>query len=211
MKERRRARILVVGGHSRKIGKTCLAVDLIRAFPEAAWTAVKITQHGHGLFAQEGENPRGGPTEPAAALDEEHDRSNQTDSSRFLVAGASRSFWLRVKQSRLEEGLALLRAELDKPGNVILESNTVLQFLKPSLYLLVLDPLQDDFKPSARSAFDQADALVLRSPWRASPWRSVPQELVEAKPRFLQQFGEPLPAGLREFVRERFFSSGKAE
>lgn len=211
MKERRRVRILVVGGHTRGVGKTSLVVDLIRAFPEAAWTAVKITQHGHGLFADGGENFRGGPNEYAAALHEEHDSSNQTDTSRFLVAGAARSFWLRLKQGRLEEGFALLRSELDKFGNVILESNTVLQFLKPSLYLLVLDPLQDDFKSSARSAFDHADALVLRSPLGVSPWQRLPRELVEAKPRFLQQLGEPLPAGLQDFVRERFFCSARAE
>jgi hypothetical protein len=112
----------------------------------------------------------------------------------------------------MEEALAMLRGEFEKPGNVILESNTALQFLKPALYLVVLDPLQEDFKSSARSVLDQADALVLRSPLEASPWKSVPQRLLEEKPRFLQRLGEPLPANLEDFVRERFFSApGKAE
>ena len=50
------ARLLVVGGHTRNIGKTALVVDLIRAFPEAAWTAVKITQYGHGVCSISGED-----------------------------------------------------------------------------------------------------------------------------------------------------------
>ena len=32
-------RILVVGGHTRNIGKTQLVVEIIRAFPQARWTA----------------------------------------------------------------------------------------------------------------------------------------------------------------------------
>lgn len=206
-----KARILAVGGHTRNIGKTSLVVDLIHAFPEAEWTAVKITQHGHGSFADNGENSGGDLCERAAALDEEHDRSNRTDTSRFLAAGAAHAVWLRVKLGHLEEGLALLRAELERPGNIILESNTALQFLKPSLYLLVLDPLREDFKTTARSALPHADAFVLRSPLKASPWRGVPQELLEARPKFLQPLGEPLPAGLRDFVRERFIAAEKAE
>ncbi len=211
MSERTKARILVVGGHSRKIGKTCLAVDLIRAFPEAAWTAVKITQHGHGLFADSAGDHGGSPSERAVALDEEHDGSNRTDTSRFLVAGAARALWLRVKRGRMEEALALLRTVLDNPGNVILESNTALQFLKPSLYLVVLDPMRGDFKSSARSALDQADAFVLRAPLESSSWESVPQGFFEAKRKFLQPLGEPLHTNLRDFVRERFFYPEKAE
>jgi hypothetical protein len=210
-RESAKARVLAVEGHSRNIGKTSLAVDLIRAFPEAAWTAVKITQHGHGIIADSVENCAGAPSEHAAVLDEEHDRSNHTDTSRFLVAGASRALLLRVKHGRMEEALELLRTEIEKPGNVILESNTVLQFLKPSLYLVVLNPLQEDFKSSTRSALDQADAFVLRSPLKSSPWEGIRQRLLEAKPKFLQRLGEPLPAGLMEFVRERFFFPEKAE
>lgn len=206
-----KARVLAVGGHSRNIGKTCLVVDLIRAFPEAAWTAVKITQHGHGLFADSAGDHGGALTERAVALDEEHDRSNRTDTSRFLVAGAARALWLRVNQGRMEEALTLLRAVLDKPGNVILESNTALQFLKPSLYLVVLDPKQEDFKSSTRSTLERADAFVLRSPLEHSPWESVPQGFLEAKPKFLQRLGEQLHTNLKNFVLERFFHPEKAE
>jgi hypothetical protein len=35
---------VVVGGHSRNIGKTSVMAGLIRALPEYHWTAFKITQ-----------------------------------------------------------------------------------------------------------------------------------------------------------------------
>jgi hypothetical protein len=198
-------RILVVGGHSRNIGKTSLVVDLIRAFPEAEWTAVKITQYGHGVCSMHGEHCGCAPDEHTVALDEERDRGNRTDTSRFLVAGAARALWMRCKQGRLAEGMPQLREALQDAGNVLLESNTVLHFLKPELYLAVLDPQQPDFKDSARLFLDRADGFVVRSPLPATQWPSVSPRLLEQRPVFLQPLGEPLPADLVEFVRRRFF------
>jgi hypothetical protein len=198
-------RVLVVGGHSRNIGKTSLAVDLIRAFPEAAWTAVKITQYGHGVCSIHGEHCGCAPDEHAVALDEEHDRNNRTDTSRFLVAGAARSLWMRCKQGHLAGAMPQLRAALRDAGNVLLESNTVLRFLKPELYLVVLDPEQPDFKDSARFFLDRADGLVLRTPLQDVNWPAVSPRLVESKTAFFQPPGAALPGDLIEFVRRRFF------
>ncbi len=201
------SRILVVGGHSRSVGKTSLVVDLIRAFPEANWTAVKITQYGHGVCSRNGESCGCAPDEHAFSLDEEHDRSDRSDTSRFLTAGAARSLWLRTKQGQLGEGMPLLRAALEGAKNAILESNTVLQFLRPSLYLVVLDPAQEDFKTSARIGLDRADAFILRSPLTATAWQDISLRFVEKKPQFLQSHGEPLPAAVFAFVRDNFFKS----
>src|SRR5947208_13427321 len=51
-----RWRLIVVGGHTRSIGKTQLVCDVISAFPRANWIAGKITQYGHGVCAQNGED-----------------------------------------------------------------------------------------------------------------------------------------------------------
>ena len=165
-----RWRVIVIGGHTRSIGKTQLVCDVIAAFPEANWIAGKITQYGHGVCTQNGENCDCAPTEHVCALDWEAHADTGTDSARFLAAGARRSFWLRTKQGYLAEGLPLLRAAVKQARtascgellSLILESNTLLQFLRPSLYFAVLDPAKEDFKDSARAALDRADALVLR-------------------------------------------------
>ena len=197
-------RLIVVGGHTRNIGKTQLVVEILRAFPERDWTAMKITQYGHGVCSMHGEHCGCAPDEHTVSLDEERDRSNHTDTSRFLVAGASRAFWLRTKQGRMAEAMPLLREALAGAGNVLLESNTVLHFLKPELYLVVLDPQQPDFKDSARHFLDRADALVLRAPLTKN-WPSLSPRLVESKLAFLQPLGEPPPAALVEFIHKRFF------
>jgi len=205
-------RLIVVGGHTRSIGKTQLVCDLVAALPEANFIAGKITQYGHGVCAQNGEHCGCAPDEHASAFSWEESATSGTDSARFLAVGAKRAFWLRTKQGFLAEGLPVLRESLNSLGtdaaqgplNVIVESNSLLQFLKPSLYLTVLDPRREDFKQSARNALDRADAFVLRHDLAvaAAAWPQVSAKLFHGRPAFLQREGEPLPQPLVSLVRE---------
>jgi hypothetical protein len=212
-------RLIVVGGHTRSIGKTQLVFDIIRAFPRIDWIAGKITQYGHGVCARNGENCDCAPTEHVSALDWEIHADSGTDSARFLQAGAKRSFWLRTKQGYLAEGLPLLRQALaefaashpvarkvrDPKTALIVESNSLMQFVKPSLYFAVIDPLKDDFKESAQIALDRAHALVLRGQIQedsapAPLWMRLPEQLLRNKPSVLQREGQSLPEPLWALV-----------
>jgi hypothetical protein len=229
-KEKALWRLIVVGGHTRSIGKTQLVCDVIRAFPRTEWIAGKITQYGHGVCAQNGDNCDCAPTDHVCALDWETRADTGTDSSRFLEAGAKRSFWLRTRQGYLAEGLPLLRKALAevasgewRVGNglesdaerilspdltnaaVIVESNSLMQIVKPSLYFAVIDPLKQDFKASAQLALDRAHALVLRGEvgGDAPPaplWMKLPEQLLREKPSVMQREGEELPKPLWELV-----------
>jgi hypothetical protein len=207
-------RLIVVGGHTRSIGKTQLVCDLIAALPHANWLAGKITQYGHGVCATNGHDCDCAPTEHIVALDWESSAHANTDSARFLQAGAARSFWLRTKQGYLAEGMPPLRqalAEGTQPVasdglNVIVESNSLLQFVKPSLYVTVLDTARDDFKDSARHLLDRADVFVLRrglddGAISQPPWMQLPTQLLRQKPSLLQREGEPLPDPLFQLVK----------
>ncbi len=127
-------RVIVVGGHTRSIGKTQLVCDIISTFPQANWIAGKITQYGHGVCAQNGNDCDCAPDEHICAIEWEAHPQSGTDSARFLAAGAKRSFWLRTKQGFLAEGLPLMRDALkqslpepeeDSPP-LILESNSLI-------------------------------------------------------------------------------------
>ncbi len=207
-----RWRVIVVGGHTRSIGKTQLVCDIIRTFPQANWIAGKITQYGHGVCAQNGNNCDCAPDEHICAIDWEAQPQSGTDSARFLAAGAKRSFWLRTKQGFLAEGLPLMRdalkqalsgAEVDSPP-LILESNSLMQFLKPSLYFAVVDPAREDFKDSARVALDRADALVFRGsmddPAAAPSWIKLPASLLRTKASVSQREGQALPEPLHVLI-----------
>jgi hypothetical protein len=177
--------IVVIGGHSRSVGKTSVVAGLIAAMPERQWTAVKITQFGHGVCSVNGESCGCAVDEHTMAISEERDRSGESDTSRFLVSGAARSLWVRTKQGFLAEAMPELRKRIASAGHVIMESNSVMRFLRPDLYLTVLDYGTADFKASAREYLDLADGVILHASEKNEPrWNDVSLKLLANKPVF---------------------------
>jgi hypothetical protein len=175
--------LVVVGGHSRSVGKTSVAAGLISALAELEWTAVKITQYGHGVCSANGAPCDCATADHTWAISEEHDRSGESDTSRFLLAGAQRALWVRTEQGRLAEAMPAVRQKIENAGNVMIESNSVLKFIRPDLYLTVLDPATADFKTSAREFLDRASAVILHSE-RGTVWQGVSLRPLGERPIF---------------------------
>jgi hypothetical protein len=175
--------ILVVGGHSRNIGKTSVVAGLIAAMPEMRWTAFKVTQFGHGVCSANGEPCDCETADHTVAVSEERDGATGTDSARYLAAGAVRSFWVRTRQGQLAEAMPRIRKELERAENAVIESNSIMRFLRPDVYLSVLDPTVEDFKDSARLYLDRADAVLVPEGVLGRPgWKGVSLKLVEGTP-----------------------------
>ncbi|HMD20657.1 MAG TPA: hypothetical protein VKH40_10060 [Alloacidobacterium sp.] len=179
--------IVVIGGHSRNIGKTSVVAGLIARLPQFHWTAFKITQYGHGFCTANGEPCDCQTDDHTLAVSEERNRTSGTDTARFLAAGAARSIWVRTRVGMLAEAMPRIRKELAAAENAIIESNSVMQFLKPDLYLTVLDTGTADFKDSARLFLDRADAVLVRAAGSGlvPRWDRVSLKLIEGKPRFV--------------------------
>jgi hypothetical protein len=175
--------LVVVGGHTRNIGKTSVICSLIRSTPQLQWTAIKITQYGHGVCSKDGEDCECALPEHPFALQEELNSTAGTDTSRFLSAGAYRSYWARTAAGNLGEGVPALRGIWETAANTILESNSILQFVKPDLYLTVLDYRVEDFKDSSLRYLDRADAIVAVSDGRAV-WKGIAGSLWRDKRKF---------------------------
>ncbi|HYO80705.1 MAG TPA: hypothetical protein VES20_04835, partial [Bryobacteraceae bacterium] len=77
--------MVLVGGQSRKAGKTTVVCDIIRATPEARWVAVKISPHTH----------------------DQGTAGKQPDTHRYLEAGATAAY-LIGKTDALPEGQNLI-------------------------------------------------------------------------------------------------------
>ncbi len=196
--------IVVVGGHSRNIGKTSVVEGLIRGTPERRWTAFKITQFGHGMCSANGEPCDCETAEHTAAVSEERDRSGGTDSSRYLSAGALRSLWVRTRTGNLAEAMPRIRKELERAENAMIESNSILRFLRPDLYLSVLDPSVADFKDSARLYLDRADAVLVPEGILGRPeWKGVSLKLVKDTPVLAIRPPEYVTAEVLRFMEER--------
>lgn len=196
-------RLLVVGGQCRKVGKSTLVVDLIRTFPDWRWTAVKITPYVEAGCPLFGAGCGCAPCEHTYAIREEANRSGFADTSRFLRAGAERAVWVQMKRGLLSEAIAQLGSSLEKAESVIIESDSIMRFWRPDLFLLVLDPRRADFKASARYAQERADGFVFRSPFPTRSEGRSSQVTGNRKPKFLHPMGYDLPSGMQRFVRHR--------
>jgi hypothetical protein len=198
--------IIVIGGHTRSVGKTSVAAGLIAALPAFHWTAIKITEHRHGVCSH-GEACDCASDDHSWAISEETDRSGESDTSRFLVAGAEHSWWVRTEPGRLAEAVPRIREIIASTQYAIIESNSILRFLKPDLYLTVLDPQTADFKASAQTFLDQADAVLLHATANSkSPtWKQVLLKPVEC-PIFVIQPPKYVTQEVVEFVRARLAS-----
>jgi hypothetical protein len=196
--------IVIVGGHSRNVGKTSVVAGLIAAMPEMRWTAFKVTQFGHGMCSANGEPCDCETADHTVAVSEEHDPSTGTDSARFLAAGAVRSLWVRTRTGDLADAMPRIRRELEKAENAIFESNSIMRFLRPDLYLSVVDPALEDFKESARLYLDRADAVLVPEGILGRPeWKGVSLKLIEGTPILPMRPPKYVTDEVTRFVAER--------
>jgi len=85
---------------------------------------------------------------------------------------------------------------------VIIESNSVLKFLRPNLYLTVLDPATADFKKSAQEFLDRADAAILHERQGSTPaWRETSLKPVAGRPMFRIQPPNYVTPEIIDFVK----------
>ena len=194
--------LVVVGGHSRNIGKTSVVAGLIRKLRSCQWTAIKITQYGNGVCARDGGACGCEPaTGEAIELTEEY-QPNKTDSGRFLAAGARRSFWLRAPAGELARAAGTIRKIVDQSGNVIVESNGIVELVRPDVFLMVLDFSCEDFKPSSLRFMDRADGFVVIDRGINAPlWQDVARGVWDGKPQFLVKPPVYVTAAVDDFVK----------
>ncbi len=162
-------RWVVVGGQSRSVGKTAAVCGLIAALNDRHWTAVKITQFGHGICSRSGHACDCACEDGDWALSAERNSAGRKDTARFLRAGARRVWWLRTRMGALAQALPALEAQLavemgaesGDAGWVICESNSLVALRRPELFLTLLDPAITDFKESARALLPRTDARLI--------------------------------------------------
>jgi hypothetical protein len=180
---------------------------VIRKLRARKWTAVKVTQYGHGICSNEGKQCEcagtGEDPEHPFALSEEYEASG-TDSGRFLAAGAERSFWLRTPSGELSRASRVIEKILAQNTNVIMESNSVLELVQPDVFLMVLDFGCEDFKPSSARFLDRADAFVVIDRGINVPlWAEVARGLWDGKPQFIVTPRQYVSKELIEFIGQR--------
>jgi hypothetical protein len=201
--------LIAVGGHARKIGKTSLVCGIIRKLRSRHWTAVKITQYGAGSCVRDGSACECGPQQDHPfELSEEYEPTD-TDSGRYLAAGAERSFWLRCSAGRLFEAAALVRKLVDQSENIIIESTSIVDYFDPDVFLMLVDFACEDMKPNSLQFMDRADAFVIVDRGINLPmWEGVASEIWAGKPQLTVKPPAYVSAAVADFVKLRMSAAG---
>jgi hypothetical protein len=203
-------KLVVVGGQVRKVGKTLVVAGLVRGLNSLAWTAVKISHHGGDADSQDTQSADDLPAHLDFLWSEEENPNGHDDTSRYLAAGARRALWMRARGGTLARALPGLFEALAGDEHVIIESNSILAFLKPAVCLFVIDDSRRELKASARQFLPRADALVRVEPeLKSSVWPGISPSMLNDKPVFRVSAGEWSNPALGRFVRERLASAGE--
>ena len=157
--------MLMIGSATSNVGKTELACALLRrSSKNCGVIGIKVTT----IKDKDGQCPRGGEgcgvcssLEGVYSITEELDSSSEKDTARLLAAGASRVFWLRVREERLLEGITALLDVVGHDAVSICESNSLRQVVEPGLFLMVGSRNSKTWKSSAVGVKKYADRIVI--------------------------------------------------
>lgn len=148
---------IIVGGESRKSGKTTVVCRILIAFPDAGWTAVKISPHLHA------------PSESGWSFEED---SAAGDTLRYKKAGAVQAF---LYCGPTGPGLDKLLETLSTKENWIVETTAAAHLIPHDLAILIAAPDGVEPKPDlagfpAHVKLDASDptlASLVRSRWKS--------------------------------------------
>jgi molybdopterin-guanine dinucleotide biosynthesis protein len=136
--------VAVTGAHS-NIGKTTLCSILLKELK--GFGAVKFTK-----------------TEMYTSIIDDPVIINQKDKDTavMLEAGAEKVVWIRSPKEGLGGALDIALSKFDGLKGVVVEGNSPVDFLNPSLVIFIINP-DGEMKPSALAVSGKADIVVINS------------------------------------------------
>lgn len=140
-------RIISVSGSSKETGKSSLATYLVSGLKRAG--GLKVSVHDRP-------DP-GGPLEVDPTVLSRPD----TDTGKLLGAGAEKVVWLRSTPETLVEDLPRALEHFPEDLPILVEGNTVTHHIRPLLAAFMMSIPQERFKPSAHTALETADVVLL--------------------------------------------------
>jgi hypothetical protein len=131
-------RLLVISGSGKKVGKTKLAVSLIRSFKyDFEVTAIKISRHFHKV---ENVEMLYGEVE-SYSIYEEKSVQPVKDSSKMKHAGAARALFIQAIDSKVGEAFLKCLEYVDEYSPLICESGSLGNTIRPGLAIHITNEI----------------------------------------------------------------------
>ena len=156
---------LLIGAAGRNAGKTALACAVIARHHPVAALKVTVVREENITTCPRGEEGGCGVCSSVAStpwwIREETNAASPKDTSRLLTAGASPVLWLCCRRPALPQALEDLIPRVPKDLPVVVESNSLRNFVTPALFLMVRHADDPSMKPSAKAVLPYADRTVV--------------------------------------------------
>lgn len=156
-------RVLLIGSAGRNSGKTTLACNLINRYNTSeniyALKIISIEKANSGC--QRGGKGCGICTSLSGKYEliEEDAKNIYKDTSKMLIAGASKSFLLKTLKNSIEEAFCEFVKLVPDDAIIIVESNSLRKFVVPGLFVFA-DNNQKQMKQSAKEVYKYADLFL---------------------------------------------------
>jgi hypothetical protein len=155
--------LLLVTGSGRNVGKTTFICQVIAHQPLKKFGAIKITSHFHepspGLIPV--------LETPNFRIFEETNIELGKDTSRYLRAGAVKSYYIQTDDAHLRDAFNLTSVLFDPDLPFLVESARLRQILSPELFIFIqgTEDIEDPFSIEMR---EKADITVFSDKQRFS-------------------------------------------
>ena len=137
-------KVVTVSGAHKGVGKTALAEFLLQNL--SGFAAIKITMTD--LYT-------------SVLEDAEKIMVPETDTFRMSKSGAKKVIWVRATEKLLLDAMEQALGKIDNSKGVLIEGNSILEYINPSLAFFVVSNTIEHMKPSRISALKKADICVI--------------------------------------------------
>ncbi len=134
---------IIISGTGRNVGKTTLSCRLIGKYKEERPLGIKISPHKHPI----GEGDIVICKNVNYIILQETQLNTGKDSSRMLVAGAEKVFFVMAEDKYLIDAMNVLEGIIDFSSRMIIESAALRRYVKPEKFILVYNNENPSSKP----------------------------------------------------------------
>lgn len=159
-------KVVTVSGARKGVGKTVLAELLLRNM--YGFAAIKITMTT--MYTSVSDN-------------EEEIMVPEKDTFRLKKSGAEKVVWVRATERLLQEAMEQALGLIGKPKGLLIEGNSILKYLNPTIAFFVIDSKVEQMKPSRISALKKADVCIVNQRNGSTISREIIQKAKSINPK----------------------------
>jgi len=131
---KKQARLILIAGTARNVGKTTLACRFIKEISaQKQVVALKFTSIKKG---QEGLHKVHEIPQTYFIYEEENINSTK-DTARMKKAGAIKSYWVVAQEDYVEEAIAMFFSKINSDTYIVAESAILRKYINPRLFIIV--------------------------------------------------------------------------